>query len=211
MTEHLLTGTLAAALLATTALPALAQSAGDFTLGIGVGLVQPKEDNGDLTANDIEVDVGDDTQAIFTAEYFIFDNVGIELLAATPFTHSVDLDGLGKVGEVTHLPPTLSVNYHFNGTAGAGSFSPFLGAGLNYTFIYDESTRGALDGAKLRLDDSFGIALNAGIDYRITDVDSVRLNVRWIDIDAEAELDGEDIGTVEIDPFVFGATYVRRF
>ena len=203
--------TAAAALLATAAAPALAQSAGEFTLGVGIGYVLPKDDNGDLTANNLQADVGGSVRPTLTFEYFVIDNVGVELLAAWPFRHDVDLGNLGKVAEVTPLPPTLSVNYHFNGHAGVGSISPFVGAGINFTSIYDVDTEGALAGTNLDLDNSWGLALNAGVDYRITDRGSVRLNVRYIDIDADATLDGADIGTVEIDPWVFIAGYVHRF
>jgi outer membrane protein len=203
--------TASAALLATVAAPALAQSAGEFTLGVGIGYVMPKSDNGDLTANNLEADVGGNTRPTLTVEYFVADNVGIELLAAWPFTHDVELGNLGEVAEVTHLPPTLSVNYHFNGQAGAGSISPFIGAGINYTALYDVDTKGALAGSTLDLDNSWGLAFNAGVDYRVTDNGSIRVNVRYIDIDADARLDGADIGTVEIDPWVFGASYVHKF
>ena len=201
----------AAALLATAAAPACAQSAGEFTLGVGVGYVMPKSDNGDLTANNLEADVGGNARPTLTFEYFVADNVGVEVLAAWPFKHDVDLGNLGEVAEVTHLPPTLSVNYHFNGQAGVGSISPFVGAGVNFTWITDVETKGALAGTDLDLDNSWGLALNAGVDYRVTERGSLRLNVRYIDIDADATLDGADIGTVEIDPWVFNAAYVHRF
>ncbi len=97
----------AAVLLATAAAPALAQSAGEFTLGVGVGYVMPKSDNGDLTADNLEADVGGNARPTLTFEYFVADNVGVEVLAAWPFKHDVDLGNLGEVAEVTHLPPTL--------------------------------------------------------------------------------------------------------
>ncbi len=103
------------------------------------------------------------------------------------------------------------MNYHFNGQAGVGSISPFVGAGVNFTWITDVETKGALAGTDLDLDNSWGLALNAGVDYRVTERGSLRLNVRYIDIDADATLDGADIGTVEIDPWVFNAAYVHRF
>lgn len=190
------------------AVPATAQSAGDWTLGFGIGYVMPKDDNGNLTANDVAVDVGDNARPIFTAEYFVMDNVGIELLAAVPFQHNVDLDGLGKVAEATHLPPTLSIQYHFQtGTP----WVPFAGVGVNYTTFLDVETEGALDGLDLDLEDSWGVAVHAGVDYKFDDRNAVRADIYWADIDADAKLEGDDIGTVEIDPFIFGISYVRSF
>lgn len=210
MTRHLIAGGLAA-LLASAAVPAFAQSAGEITVGLGIGYVQPKSDNGSVTANDVDVDVKGNARPTLTVEYFVADNIGIELLAAWPFTHDVELDGLGKVAETTHLPPTLSVQYHWNGQAGKGSISPFVGVGVNYTNFFDTDTKGALSGADLDLGDSWGLAAHAGVDYRISDTGSIRADVRYLDIDTEAKLNGNKIGTVEVDPWVFGVSYVHKF
>ena len=182
--------------------PALAQSQGDWTFGIGVGYVDPKSDNGDLAG--LEADVDADESFVFTAEYFIRDNLGIELLAATPFEHDVELDGGIDAGSTKHLPPTLSLNYHFPTNS---PWKPYVGAGINYTAFFEEDS----DLGKLELDDSWGYALQAGIDYQINDTGAVRFNVRYIDIESDVELDGEDIGTAEIDPVIWTIAYVFRF
>lgn len=182
--------------------PALAQSKGDWTLGIGYATIDPKSDNGEVAGFDIDVD--SDESFTFTAEYFFWDNVGVELLAAIPFEHDFDL-GDDIDGSVEHLPPTLSINYHFPTNS---PWKPYVGAGINYTTFSDEDI--SIDG-DLELDDSWGIALQAGIDYQVASNGAIRFNVRWFDIDADAELDGEDIGTVEIDPFLFGIAYVFQF
>lgn len=195
-----------AAALGSATLPALAQSAGDWTVGLGVHSVMPKSDNGLLAG--ARSDVGSNARPTITGEYFIRDNIGIEVLAALPFKHSVNLEGLGRVGEVQHLPPVVSLQYHFNG---GGKLSPFLGAGLNYTVFFKEKTTGALAGNELELDDSFGLALHAGLDYKISDTAALRTDIRWIDIDSEVKLNGEVIGEVEIDPVVVGVAYVMTF
>lgn len=198
---------IAALLAGATAAPALAQSAGDWTIGLGVASVQPKGDNGTLDGG-LEVEVGNDIRPSITLEYFVRDNIGVELLAATPFEHDVDIDGLGKVATVKHLPPTLSVNYHWDtGTA----FRPYAGIGLNYTAIWGEDAEGALEGADLDLDSSLGLALQAGADWWLNDRAALRGTVRWIDIDSDVTLDGEKIGEVEIDPWVLQAAYVIKF
>lgn len=190
--------TLAAAL---SAAPALAQSQGDWTFGIGVANVNPKSDNGTLAGGATTID--DDTQLSLTAEYFIRDNLGIELLAATPFEHAITIAGVG--GATTkHLPPTLSLVYHL---PTQGKIKPFFGAGLNFTTFFEEST--AL--GNLKLEDSWGLAASAGVDYQVSDKGAVRLNVRYIDIDSDAYLDGTYIGTAEIDPIVTSISYVHRF
>ena len=120
----------------------------------------------------------------------------------------VGLLGLGTVGSTKQLPPTVSLQYHFNSR---GKVSPFLGAGVNYTAFFSEDTRGALAGAKLKLDDSWGLAAHAGIDFALNERSAIRVDARWIDIDTDVTLDGAGVGTVAIDPIVYGAAYVMKF
>ncbi len=197
-----------AAAVAAVATPALAQSKGDWTLGVGVHQVNPKSDNGKLAGGTLAVDVDSDVKPTITGEYFIADNVGIEVLAALPFKHDININGLGRVGSTKHLPPVVSIQYHFNSK---GKVSPFLGAGINYTTFFSEDTTGALAGSKLKLEDSWGLAAHAGIDFAVADKSSIRVDLRWIDIDSKVKLDGQKLGTVNIDPLVYGVAYVHRF
>lgn len=190
-------------ILATAAVPAFAQSAGTWTLGVGVHQVDPQSDSG---VDGLDVDSS--VRPTITGEYFIADNLGIEVLAALPFEHDIDVDGAGTVGSTKQLPPTVSLQYHFNST---GTVSPFIGAGLNYTTFFSEDTEGALQGADLKLDDSWGLAAHAGLDFAIGQKGAIRIDVRWIDIDADASVNGAKLGTVEIDPLVYGAAYVFKF
>ncbi|RYZ71215.1 MAG: OmpW family protein [Lysobacteraceae bacterium] len=194
--------------LAGLATPALAQSAGDWTLGVGVHQVNPKSGNGALAGGTLAVDVDSDIKPTITFEYFVRDNLGIEVLAALPFKHDIAIDGLGTVGSTKHLPPVVSLQYHFNG---GGKVSPFVGAGINYTTFFSEDTQGALAASKLKLDDSWGLAAHAGVDFAMGQRGALRVDVRWADIDTKVELDGAGIGTVNIDPLVYGAAYVLKF
>lgn len=196
-----------AAALSGVAAPAFAQSAGDWTLATGVHQVAPKSDNGSLAGGTLQVDVGSDVKPTLAAEYFLSDKLGVEVLASWPFQHDIQIDGLGTVGSTKHLPPTVSLQYHF----GSGPVRPFLGAGVNFTTFFSEETRGALAGNRISLGNSFGPALHAGIDFAVGERGAIRVDARWIDIDTDVDLNGSDIGTVEIDPIVFGAAYVIRF
>ena len=187
---------------------ALAQSAGDWTVAVGAHQVNPDSDNGTLAAGTLPLDIGSSTRPTIAFEYFVRDNLGLEVLAALPFQHDISIDGLGRVGSTRHLPPTVSLQYHFNSE---GKVSPLLGVGLNYTTFFSEETRGPLAGSKLELDDSFGLALHAGLDFKVGDKGAIRVDVRWMDIDSDVALDGAKLGTAEIDPLVYGAAYVLRF
>lgn len=205
MTTRLTTLTLAA-LMCSVAVPALAQSKGDITLGFGVHSVTP-DDSASATAAGL-IDVDANIRPTITAEYFIADNIGIELLAAWPFEHDINLVGTGKVAKTKHLPPTLSVQYHFTNSS---NLTPFIGAGLNYTFFFDDRGVGPLAGTSVDLDDSWGLALHAGLDYAITERGSLRADVRYIDIETDVKIGGAPIGKVKIDPWVFGVAYVHKF
>ncbi|WP_066708623.1 OmpW/AlkL family protein [Celeribacter ethanolicus] len=203
------TSVLAATVALALALPSLAsaQDAGTMTLGLGLGSVMPKSDNGGLYGGP-DLDVGDNVRPTITFEYFIRDNLGIEVLGAWPFKHDIKADGLGKVGTTQHLPPVISLQYHFDTGA---TLTPFIGAGINYTAFFDETSKGAIAGADLDLSDSWGVALHAGLDYKISERAALRTDVRWIDIDSDVKIDGVKSGKAEIDPWVFGVSYVMSF
>lgn len=188
------------------AAPAFAQSQGDFTLGFGLHSVTP--DSSDSTTAAGQIDVDANIRPTLTGEYFLADRLGLELLVAWPFQHDINLVGTGEIAEIRHLPPTLSLQYHFTNSS---TVTPFVGVGVNYTIFFDESGRGALAGADIDLDNSFGIALHAGLDFDIGPRSALRADVRWIDIDTDVSVNGADIGTVNIDPIIFGLAYVLKF
>ena len=206
--NHKLLPCLLAATLAAAALPASAQSAGEWTMGIGVHNVDPKSDNGSLANGTLPLSIGSNARPSLTVEYFIRDNLGVEVLAAWPFQHDISVKGVGRVGSTKHLPPTVSLQYHFNDK---GVVSPVLGVGLNYTTFFSEDTRGALDGTSLKLGDSWGLAAHAGLDFRVSEKAAIRVDVRWIDIDSRVRVDGARMGTANIDPLVYGVAYVVKF
>lgn len=185
------------------AVPAVqAQDAGDWIWRVGVHNVRPKSDNHAV------VNVDNGASLTFNGTYMLASNWGVELLAALPFSHDINLNGGGKVAETKHLPPTLSLQYHFNPN---GAWRPYLGAGLNYTLFFDEKTTGALKGAKLELDPSFGLAAQVGLDVELGSNWFANVDARWMDIDTDAKLNGTKLGTVEIDPYAFGVSIGRRF
>ncbi|MDJ0918124.1 MAG: OmpW family outer membrane protein [Woeseiaceae bacterium] len=176
---------------------------GDWKVRAGIGTVDPKSDNGDV----VSVDSG--TTAVFNGTYMISDTLGFEILASLPFSHDINLEADGsKVGETKHLPPTFSLQYYF---PTSNKFSPYAGLGLNYTLFFDEETTGALAGTDLSLDDSFGLAAQLGFDYDISDTMFVNFDLRWIDIETDAEVDGAAVETVEITPLVYSITLGWRF
>lgn len=178
----------------------MAYEAGDIMVKAGVINVSPKDENLKLGA--AKVQVKDDTQLGLTGTYMVTPQVGIEVLAATPFKHSIELDG-NKIATTKHLPPTVSVQYYPMDSASV--IQPYVGAGLNMTLFFDE--KGAVKGNALGpLSDSFGLSVSAGANYHIDDNWMANVGVWYIDIDTDLDAANE---TVEIDPLVFmvGAGY----
>ena len=198
---------LAAAAVLAAISPTAAQQAGDLTVGLGIANVNPKSDNGTLAGGTVPTDIGDSTRPSVTFEYFIRDNLGIEVLGALPFKHSIKSNGT-EIGTVKHLPPVVSLQYHFDATP---QLKPFLGVGVNFTGFFDAESKGSLAANELRVKNSWGLAAHVGTDYWINDRSALRADLRWIDIDADVKLNGEKIGEVEIDPFAVQAAYVFKF
>jgi outer membrane protein len=118
---------------------------GDILLRVGFASVAPNDSSSNIVVGSdlgVNVAVDNNTQLGLNVAYFLTDNINVEVLAATPFTHDVNFgvsDPLGtgdQLGEVTHLPPTVTVNYYFNDAS--SKFQPYVGAGLNYTIFFDE-------------------------------------------------------------------------
>ena len=175
---------------------------GDWLVRAGASYVNPASDNSEI------VSVESNTSLTINFTYMMTDIWALELLAAVPFKHDIELLDGTKVGSTKHLPPTLSLQYHFRPTE---QFQPYLGIGLNYTNFFSEKTTGPLEGVDLNLGDSWGLAGQAGFDILFNDNWFFNLDVRYIDIDTKASLDGVSIGKVEIDPWVFGGHIGFRF
>ena len=189
---------------------AFAVPAGTWSIAAGAHMVDPKSDNGTLADGAFSVDVDDDIRPTISGEYFIANNVGIELLAAIPFHHDItltDANGDTVDGKTQHLPPTLSLQYHFDGYNMPMNLKPFVGVGVNYTTFFEEKV--AL--GDLELDDSVGVAGHVGLDIPFAPTEAFRIDARYMDIKTDAKLDGNDIGEVDISPWVYGVAFVKQF
>lgn len=197
---------------------ALAHKEGDIIVRAGAITVDPHESSSDIWVGALDAKVAgtkatldSDTQLGLNFAYMVTDHVGIELLAATPFSHSVGVKGLGgldgKLGDIKHLPPTLSAVYYPMESGSA--FQPYVGLGLNYTWFFDtELTSSAEDKGftGLDLEDSWGLAYQVGMDYMLTDNIMINGQVRYIDIDTKGTTNilGDEVKVdVDVDPFVY--------
>ncbi|MEO6921666.1 MAG: OmpW family outer membrane protein [Collimonas sp.] len=136
--------------------------------------------------------------------YFFTPNWATELVLTYPQKQNVSLDGK-NIGSFKHLPPTLTLQYHFLPQA---QFSPYLGAGVNYTRI---SNVDLLNGAGSLDNSSWGLALQAGLDYKLDKNWSLNLDVKKIQIRSDVYAGGEKISRVQIDPWLIGMGVGYRF
>lgn len=184
-----------------------AHQAGDILVRGGAATVTPNSSGDDVLGTG-HLDPDTNTQLGLTLSYMLTDNWAVELLAATPFSHSVSTAGLGEVAKIKHLPPTLMGQYYFGNAQ--SKVRPYVGAGINYTTFFDEKGRGALDGTSVKLDDSWGLAVQAGLDMKVTDNWFVNASAWYIDIDTDVET---AVGTfkTDIDPMVLMVGLGYRF
>lgn len=172
------------------------REAGNWLFRAGASYIAPKSNNHDV------VDVDEAVSLTFNGTYMFTNNFGLELLAAMPFEHDITLKADGSdVASTKQLPPTLTAQWHFNPI---GRIVPYLGLGINYTVFFDEETTGALTGSRLDLDESFGLEGQLGVDWQLGSNWLLNLDVRYLQLETDATLDGLDIGKVTIDPWVVG-------
>jgi len=223
----LATSLLAAAVAAPSA---FAHQAGDVLVRAGAVHVSTNESSSKIKVNGAsqagtKASLGNDTQLGLNFAYMVTDNIGVELLAATPFKHDVKVKGLdavapgidGKLGTLKHLPPTLSAVYY--PMASGSAFQPYVGAGINYTWFFDEkvSSRAKNSPAKfknLSVKNSWGLAAQVGADYMLTDNIMINAQIRYIDIDTTAYVDtglGRAKVNVDVKPWVYMAGVGYKF
>lgn len=211
--------------------PAMAHEKGDFILRGGIINVAPRGDESPIDVAGLAtlpgVDVGSNTQIGVTGTYMLSNNIGIELLAATPFKHDIHVAGVGiKAGSTKQLPPTLSVQYYFGNAS--TKFRPYASLGINTTIFFEEKIDGelnsALDGivglpagtvdASLELDQSWGLAAQAGFDYMLNDKWVINGAIWYTDIDTDATIHTAVADVpfeVEIDPLVYFLSIGYKF
>ena len=200
---------LAPALLAASVVQA--HQTGDAIVRVGVVAVDPQENSGNVIVGGantgLEVGVDSNVQLGITGTYMLSDNLRIGILGATPFSHSINLNGVGKLADIKHLPPTVTLQY-FPMAAGS-TLQPYVGAGLNYTTFFSEDFTSASEAggfSGLSLSDSWGLALEAGVDYKLSEKMLLNASLWYVDIDTEATFRLNGVKSkvdVEIVPMVY--------
>lgn len=220
--------------LTTTFAPLLAQAeAGDWVVRARLVNVSPNEDSnlgktvnknvGPVMSGGAELSVDNNLIPELDISYYFTKNIAAELILALGTRHDVSVkgDSLATVGNqnlgsINALPPTLTVQWHFNPDQ---TFDPYVGAGINYTNMLDRNLKfstGALTGTKIKLDsESWGYALQAGLDVNLKNGWLINADVKYvtIDTDVKANIGGSwtKIDSLDINPWVFGIGIGKKF
>ncbi|GGP89733.1 outer membrane protein OmpW [Shewanella ulleungensis] len=207
MNKKITLGLVAASLLtAGLSFGAAAHQAGDIIVRAGSATVAPNESS-PVVAGVAEFTVDNNTQLGLNFGYMLTDNIAVELLAATPFSHDVSLGELGVIANTKHLPPTLVAQYYFGDSQSV--LRPYVGVGVNFTNFFDNDfNQGAKDLGldNLSMSNSWGVAAQVGVDYQIDKKWLVNASVWYAQISTDVSFDmGADHVVVEtdIDPWVY--------
>lgn len=164
--------------------------------------------DGTESVTSLKTDVGNAVTPEVDVTYFFTDNIAAELIAATA-QHEVRA-GTNDLGEAWILPPTLTLQYHFTPEK---KFSPYVGAGVNYSLLYGESDGAGFTGLDVK--GGFGYALQAGFDYWINENWGINLDAKYInlEVDVDVNLNGAALSAndVNLDPWIFGVGVSYRF
>lgn len=199
---------------------AWAHEAGEFFIRAGTATVRPTEGANGTLGSLNGFNVSNNTQLGLTFTYMATDNIGVELLAATPFRHQIGTGATGNIATVHQLPPTLMAQWYFGDAT--SKVRPYVGVGVNYTTFFDEKFNDTGDDAglsDLSLKDSWGVAGQVGLDYLINRDWLLNASVWYMDIDTKARYksDGSVLPAqsyndkVRIDPWVFMFSAGYRF
>jgi outer membrane protein len=160
-----------------------------------------------------DVDISTSVVPELDITYFFTPNFAAELiLGVTP--HRVKGAGAlagARIGDAWLLPPTLMLQYHFTGL---GSVKPYVGAGINYTIFFNEKAKGGF--TSFDLEDTFGFALQAGVDIMLNQNWGINFDVKKIFLEPKVKVNGGVPaggvgGKVKIDPWLIGAGVTYKF
>ncbi|RWM08468.1 MAG: OmpW family protein [Mesorhizobium sp.] len=143
--------------------------------------------------------------------YYFTDNLAAELILGTTYANIYGegtISGLGKIGKVWVLPPTLTLQYHFTDF---GAFKPYVGAGVNYTIFYNQDTGSA---EALHVKNTFGGALQVGFDYMLDQHWGVNFDVKKLFLEPKFDVTvgGTNLtGKAKLNPWLIGTGVTYRF
>ena len=132
----------------------------------------------------VQTEASDNYVPTVAVEYFFSPNISVETICCVTAHHvnataPTALDGATLADEIHIIPATFTLKYHFGA---AGGIRPYVGAGPTYfLFLEDKAGAGAtaaLGATEVNLDDTFGLALQAGIDVPLNETFLLSLDAK---------------------------------
>lgn len=182
---------------------AIAKEAGDIMVRLR-GIILAPDASGTTDAIGGSAHVGSDVVPELDFSYFFTQNIAAELILATT-RNSVTVRnstiGTAQLGRVSLLPPTLNLQYHF---MPKDRFSPYVGAGLNYTFFYNEKNGSSI--TSINYKNGIGYSFQAGLDIQMKDRWYLNFDLKKIFLETDITANGGTINArnVDLDPWIFG-------
>ena len=180
---------------------AFAQQVSEGPWMVRARAVHLNSSNGDSTP--LNLSINDKWLPEVDISYFINPNVAVELILTVPQKQTLSAGG-AAIGSFKHLPPTLTAQYHFTNF---GGFKPYVGAGLNYTRISSVNLPAGVTVDK----NSFGPALQAGVDIPLAKNLYLNFDVKKVYIRTDVAAAGKKIGSFRVDPVLVGVGLGWRF
>jgi len=169
--------------------------------------VQLDMKNSGNTATTSALTVDDKTIPEVDISYFFNKNIAAELILTVPQKQHVYLNDADK-GTFKHLPPTLTLQYHFTNFNG---YKPYVGAGVNFTKIGKEKITVSSANDTSLSNDSVGAAFQAGVDIPLTKQMSLNFDIKKVYLKTHVYVGGSDVGTLKLDPVLLGVGIGYRF
>ena len=131
------------------------------------GKITSIETNAVGLPSNLQTSANDNYVPTVAIEYFFNDNFSLETICCVTAHHvtgTTGLPGAELVANAHIIPATFTLKYHFgDGTR----VTPYVGAGPTYFIVWSEKPGAAAIAAgadSFKLDDHFGLALQAGVD-----------------------------------------------
>lgn len=166
--------------------------------------VDPDE-NSSVTGLKADVTADDSFTPEVDFSYFFTKHIAAELILATS-KHDMGTNNGVDLGDVWVLPPTLTLQYHFNPE---GTWRPYAGAGIGYIMYYNEDS-GTVN--NIKYEDGVSYALQAGVDYAIDEHWALNADIKKLYHNTDVSINnGAITADVDLNPWVFGIGVAYKF